>query len=94
MSYYDVLGISSGATEDDVRKAYKRLSLKYHPDRNLEEAGRFQEINEAYEILSDKEKRWEYDKDLASETTDKPIKHLENIVESFMKKNLGGGYGL
>jgi molecular chaperone DnaJ len=62
--YYDVLGLAKGASEDDVKKAYRKLALKHHPDRNpgdkkAEEA--FKEVAEAYEVLSDKEKRARYD---------------------------------
>ncbi len=63
--YYEVLGVSKDATEADIKKAYRNLALKYHPDRNpgdkrAEE--RFKEINEAYEVLSDPEKRARYDR--------------------------------
>ena len=63
--YYQVLGLSKGANADDIKKNYKKLSLKYHPDRNLdkkEECERmFKRIGEAYEILSDDRKRQIYD---------------------------------
>lgn len=62
--YYDVLGLSKGADEKEIKRAYKRLAMKYHPDRNKgdkESEEKFKEANEAYEILSDKEKRKAYD---------------------------------
>uniref|UniRef100_A0A0B7A4F5 J domain-containing protein n=1 Tax=Arion vulgaris TaxID=1028688 RepID=A0A0B7A4F5_9EUPU len=66
VSYYEVLGIEKIATEQDIKKAYRRLALKWHPDKNpenKEEAKRkFQEISEAYDILSDKKKREVYDR--------------------------------
>jgi len=61
--YYDTLGVSKDASESDIKKAFRSLSLKYHPDRNIGEdtTTKFQKINQAYETLSDKEKRKQYD---------------------------------
>ncbi|MCL4459799.1 MAG: molecular chaperone DnaJ [Chloroflexi bacterium] len=61
--YYDILGLPRGASEEEIRKAYRRLARQYHPDVNREESAneRFKEINEAYEVLSDPEKRRKYD---------------------------------
>ncbi|MGK6340698.1 J domain-containing protein [Chryseobacterium sp. DT-3] len=67
--YYYFLGISPDASEEDIKKAYRKLSLKYHPDKNDNDdffAGRFREIQEAYEILSDSGKRRTYDQNLES----------------------------
>ena len=63
MSYYDILGVSKDADETEIRKAYRKLSLEWHPDRNASDSAkdRFQEINEAYETLSNANKRKEYD---------------------------------
>jgi molecular chaperone DnaJ len=63
--YYEVLGIGRDATEADVKKAYRRLAMKHHPDRNPgnpEAEGHFKEAKEAYEVLSEKEKRAAYDR--------------------------------
>ncbi|MYF27444.1 MAG: molecular chaperone DnaJ [Gammaproteobacteria bacterium] len=63
--YYEVLGVDHGASEADVKKAYRRLAMKYHPDRNPDDADaeeRFKEASEAYEILADTEKRERYDR--------------------------------
>ena len=62
--YYKILGISKGASEDDVRKAYRKMALKFHPDKNKSAGAeeKFKEIAEAYEVLSDKRKRDIYDK--------------------------------
>ena len=58
--YYEVLGISKDATEKDIKKAYRKLAFKYHPDKNpdnkKEAEEKFKEVNEAYSVLSDPEK--------------------------------------
>ena len=66
-NHYEVLGVSKDAKETEIKKAYRSLSLKYHPDRNSSEEAitKIQEINEAYEILSDESKRNHYDMEQA-----------------------------
>jgi molecular chaperone DnaJ len=61
--YYEVLGLEKGASQDEIKKAYRKLSKKYHPDINQEEGSdeKFKEIAEAYETLSDEQKRAQYD---------------------------------
>jgi DnaJ-class molecular chaperone len=58
--YYNVLGVDRKATKDDVKKAFRKLAQKYHPDKGGDEA-KFKEITEAYSVLSDERKRREYD---------------------------------
>ena len=62
--YYEVLGLQKGASDDEIKRAFRKLAVKYHPDRNqgnTEAEEKFKEINEAYQILSDPEKKAKYD---------------------------------
>lgn len=62
--FYEVMGVSKGASDDEIKKAYRKLAKKYHPDLNpndKEAEAKFKEVNEAYEVLSDKNKRARYD---------------------------------
>jgi molecular chaperone DnaJ len=62
--YYEVLGVSKGASDDEIKKAFRKLAIKYHPDKNpgnKEAEEKFKEANEAYSVLSDKDKRSRYD---------------------------------
>ena len=63
--YYEVLGVDKNASEADIKKAFKKMARKYHPDLNpdkkQEAEAKFKEVNEAYEVLSDAQKKAQYD---------------------------------
>jgi DnaJ-class molecular chaperone len=95
-NYYAVLGINQDASESEVRKAYRSLSLKYHPDRNpSEEAGElFRKINEANEVLSDPEKRKQYDHDLKYGEGSFMQQSEMNDINNIINQMFGGGMGM
>jgi len=69
-NYYEILGITQNATKAEIKREYRDLAMKYHPDVNsgdVDSEKKFREINEVYEILKDDKKRMEYDKKLQSE---------------------------
>jgi len=95
IDYYKVLGLSKDAGEDDIKKAYRKLARKYHPDINPDDKEahkKFQEINEANEVLSDPEKRKKYDQ------YGKDWKHADQFEQarkqqgSYSSGSAGGGY--
>ena len=60
-NYYDVLGVSKTATQNEIKKAYRELCKKYHPDKHGGDDTKIKEINEAYSVIGDEQKRKEYD---------------------------------
>ena len=63
--YYRILGVNRDASQEDIKRSFRSLALRYHPDRNpqntREAEAQFKEINEAYEVLGDEHRRWRYD---------------------------------
>ena len=86
MGHYETLGLSPGASQDEIKKAYKKLALKNHPDRGGD-AEKFKEISRAYEVLSDPEKRANYDQF----GTDEPQPQMPDISQMFQNMFAGGG---
>lgn len=81
MTYYQILGVEKKVNFDEIKSKYRKLAMKYHPDRNAgnEEAEeKFKQITEAYEVLSNPEKRREYDKSLLSKESGTNKKTKQN----------------
>lgn len=101
---YDILGVSKNATDDEIKRAYRKLSIKWHPDKHMNESEekqkdaeeKFKEVSYAYEILSNKEKRQQYD---LFGTTDGSFSNggqgmnAEDIMNEFMRAHGFGGFG-
>lgn len=88
--YYKILGLDKKATKDEIKKAYKKLALKYHPDRNNGDESKFKEITEAYETLSDSQKRHEYDNPQFQIINDSDLfrDNFPDIINQFHRMNM------
>lgn len=91
-NYYDVLGVTKDATDDEIVKKYRKLTRELHPDRNakngLDTTDQFSKINKAYEVLSDPLERFEYDESL--EMKNKP--NGQNTADIFSKYNMTSSF--
>jgi curved DNA-binding protein len=93
--YYEVLGVSRDADQDAIRRAYRKLARQYHPDLNSDEGAeeRFKELGEAYEVLSDPERREQYDRLGAEWRQAEQGAPNENFAEFFTDQGWGDGIG-
>ena len=91
IDYYKILGVDKNASQDDIKKAFRKLARKYHPDLNPNDPSakdKFQEINEANEVLSDPEKRKKYDE------YGEHWKHADEFeAQKKARQHAGGGGG-
>jgi curved DNA-binding protein len=95
--YYEILGLKKGATPDEIKKAFRKLAVKYHPDKNAGDKkaeDRFKEINEAYAVLSDPQKKTQYDQfgsaGFHQRYSQEDIFRNFNAGDVFREFNLGG----
>jgi DnaJ-class molecular chaperone len=107
-SFYNILGVPETASKDEIKKAYRTLSLKLHPDRNpnnLEAVSKFQKINEAYETLGDDQKKEEYDmmnknpflrmaQQGGGQNMDSPFQDMDDIFSALFGNVLGSMPGV
>ena len=86
--YYKILNINQDASAEDIKKTFRRLAMRYHPDRNpenVQEAGeKFKVINEAFEVLGDERQRWQYDRLASLASYSRRTMPMEDILNENM----------
>jgi curved DNA-binding protein CbpA len=99
--FYQILNLSRDASAEDIKRAFRRLAMQYHPDRNpknaLEAAEKFKEINEAYEVLGDEVRRWQYDRLTSYPGGAMPVQdifsnNMEPDISEILRKYAGMGF--
>lgn len=94
--YYEILGVDRNVSDEELKRSYKKLALKYHPDRNpndKEAEAKFKQINEAYSVLSDSQKRQQYDTFGTVDNMGGMDMNADDIFAQFMKMHRGFGFG-
>lgn len=92
-NYYEILGVSKNASDDEIKRAYRRLAHQYHPDKNGGDDKKFKEINEAYQVLGSKEKREQYDRFGGPTSGWEGFGGLSDILEELFGFSSRGGFG-
>src|SRR3989338_6432700 len=89
--YYETLGVSKGASKDEIKKAFYKLAHKYHPDKKEGNEAKFKQVNEAYQVLSDDTKRSKYDQYGSGFENMGHAGHQQGGFEGFDFSNFSGG---
>lgn len=90
--YYNILGVSKSASAEEIKRAYRKLAHKYHPDKSDGEAEKFKEINEAYQVLSNPQKRAQYDQFGTAGTGGNPFGGGFGNTQGFDFRDFQGGF--